>query len=80
MIDLFGRLPVHERQYIQHVVAVPGGGSAYMASAVAVYQGPVKVQAVGELFCISDPPLGLETPANLATGLPARDNACSRFL
>lgn len=46
MIDLFGRLPVHERQWIQHVMAVPGGGSAYESAAVTVYQGPVGVPSV----------------------------------
>jgi hypothetical protein len=46
MIDLFGRLPVHERQWIQHVIGVPGGGSAYERSAVVVFQGPVGVPSV----------------------------------
>jgi len=41
MIDLFGRLPIHERQWIQHVVAVPGGGNAYETSADVVFQGSV---------------------------------------
>lgn len=41
MIDLFGRIPVHERQWIQHVIAVPGGGSAYEWNACVVFQGPV---------------------------------------
>lgn len=46
MVDLFGRLPVHERQYIQHVVAVDGVGSAYAYAAVTVYQGPVGAPSV----------------------------------
>ena len=46
MIDLFGRLPIHERQYITNVVAVPGGGSAYETSAVVVFQGAVGVPSV----------------------------------
>jgi len=46
MVDLFGRLPVRERQWIQHVMAVPGGGSAYNSAAVIVFQGPVGVPSV----------------------------------
>lgn len=46
MIDLFGRLPVHERQWVRHVIAVPGGGSAYMSSADVVFQGPVGTPSV----------------------------------
>ncbi|KZV85503.1 hypothetical protein EXIGLDRAFT_726077 [Exidia glandulosa HHB12029] len=46
MIDLFGRLPVHERQWIRHVVAVPGGGSAYELNADVVFQGPVGTPSV----------------------------------
>ncbi|KAH7106114.1 hypothetical protein BKA62DRAFT_688889 [Auriculariales sp. MPI-PUGE-AT-0066] len=46
MIDLFGRLPVHERQWIRHVIAVPGGGSAYMSTADVVFQGPVGTPSV----------------------------------
>lgn len=46
MIDLFGRLPIHERQYITNVVAVPGGGSAYETSAIVVFQGPVGTPSV----------------------------------
>jgi hypothetical protein len=41
MIDLFGHLPVQERQWVQHVVAVPGGGSAYTLNNIIVYQGNV---------------------------------------
>ncbi|KAL2068042.1 hypothetical protein VTL71DRAFT_16140 [Oculimacula yallundae] len=46
MIDLFGRIPVHERQWIQHVVAVPGANSAYMGSAIVVFRGTVSVPSV----------------------------------
>ncbi|EJD43987.1 hypothetical protein AURDEDRAFT_114493 [Auricularia subglabra TFB-10046 SS5] len=46
MIDLFGRLPVHERQWIRHVIAVPGGGSAYESNADVTFQGPVGVPSV----------------------------------
>lgn len=46
MIDLFGRLPIHEREWIQHVIAVPGGGSAYESSAVVVFQGAVGTPSV----------------------------------
>ncbi|KZV88927.1 hypothetical protein EXIGLDRAFT_678418 [Exidia glandulosa HHB12029] len=46
MIDLFGRLPVHERQWVRHVIAVPGGGSAYMSNADVVFQGPVGTPSV----------------------------------
>ncbi|OBT40697.1 hypothetical protein VE00_08902 [Pseudogymnoascus sp. WSF 3629] len=46
MIDLFGRLPIHERQYITNVIAVPGGGSAYETSAIVVFQGPVGTPSV----------------------------------
>lgn len=46
MIDLFGRLPIGERQYITNVIAVPGGGSAYETSAIVVFQGPVGVPTV----------------------------------
>lgn len=47
MIDLFGRLPMGEREWIQHVMAVPGGsGSAYESAAVTVYQGPVGTPSV----------------------------------
>jgi hypothetical protein len=41
MIDLFGRLPVHERQYIRHVVAVPGDASAYESGGNVLFRGPV---------------------------------------
>ncbi|OBT66254.1 hypothetical protein VE03_04345 [Pseudogymnoascus sp. 23342-1-I1] len=46
MIDLFGRLPIHERQYITNVIAVPGAGSAYETSAIVVFQGPVGTPSV----------------------------------
>lgn len=46
MVDLFGRIPVHERQWLQHIMAVPGGGSAYARSAVLVFQGPVGAPSV----------------------------------
>jgi hypothetical protein len=46
MIDLFGRLPIHEREWIQHVITVPGGGSAYESSAVVVFQGAVGTPSV----------------------------------
>jgi hypothetical protein len=46
MIDLFGRLPVHERQWVRHVMAVPGGGSAYESNADIVMQGAVGVPSV----------------------------------
>ncbi|KFY21781.1 hypothetical protein V493_07131 [Pseudogymnoascus sp. VKM F-4281 (FW-2241)] len=39
LIDYFGRLPVHERQSVSHVMAVPGRGSAYEAGGVVVFQG-----------------------------------------
>ncbi|KAH7106136.1 hypothetical protein BKA62DRAFT_688974 [Auriculariales sp. MPI-PUGE-AT-0066] len=45
-IELFGRLPVHERQWVRHVMAVPGGGSAYMSNADVVFQGPVGTPSV----------------------------------
>lgn len=46
MIDLFGRLPVHERQWVKNVIAVPGGGSAYMSNGIVVFQGPVGTPSV----------------------------------
>ncbi|PVH81609.1 hypothetical protein DL98DRAFT_587225 [Cadophora sp. DSE1049] len=39
MVDVFGRIPVRERQWIQHVVAIPGPNSAYMSSAIVVFRG-----------------------------------------
>ncbi|KAH7106131.1 hypothetical protein BKA62DRAFT_668832 [Auriculariales sp. MPI-PUGE-AT-0066] len=39
MGQLFGRLPVHERQWVRHVMAVPGGGSAYAVNADVVFEG-----------------------------------------
>ena len=46
MIDLFGRIPVHERQWIQHVIAIPGSNSAYMGSAIIVFRGSVGTPSV----------------------------------
>ncbi|KAH7321847.1 hypothetical protein BKA65DRAFT_407849, partial [Rhexocercosporidium sp. MPI-PUGE-AT-0058] len=46
MIDLFGRMPVHERQWIQHVIAIPGANSAYMGSAIIVFRGSVGTPSV----------------------------------
>ncbi|KFY07380.1 hypothetical protein V492_07192 [Pseudogymnoascus sp. VKM F-4246] len=39
LIDYFGRLPVHERQSVSYVIAVPGGGSAYEIGGLVVFQG-----------------------------------------
>ncbi|KFY85029.1 hypothetical protein V500_08780 [Pseudogymnoascus sp. VKM F-4518 (FW-2643)] len=39
LIDYFGRLPVHERQSVSYVMAVPGGGSAYEIGGMVVFQG-----------------------------------------
>ncbi len=46
MIDIFGRLPVHERQYIRHVVAIPGLNSAYMSNGNVVFKGSVGAPSV----------------------------------
>jgi hypothetical protein len=47
MIDLFSRLPVRERQWVQHVIAVPAkGASAYTVNKVTVYQGNVGTPSV----------------------------------
>jgi hypothetical protein len=39
MGQLFGSLPVHERQWTRHVIAVPGGGSAYAYNGDVVFEG-----------------------------------------
>ncbi|KAK0116369.1 hypothetical protein ONS95_013389 [Cadophora gregata] len=39
MVDIFGRIPVKERQWVQHVVAIPGPSSAYMSNAIVVFKG-----------------------------------------
>ncbi|KAH9213334.1 hypothetical protein DL95DRAFT_302714 [Leptodontidium sp. 2 PMI_412] len=46
MIDLFGRLPVHERQWVVNIVAVPGANSAYWNGALALFRGSVGVPSV----------------------------------
>ncbi|KZV88917.1 hypothetical protein EXIGLDRAFT_722096 [Exidia glandulosa HHB12029] len=46
LFSYFGRLPVHERQWVRHIIALPGGGSAYMSNADIVLMGPVKSMSV----------------------------------
>ena len=47
MMEYFGRLPVRERSWVRHVMAVPDTSSnAYMRNANTVYKGPVNSLSV----------------------------------
>lgn len=46
MIDTFGRLPVHERQWIRHVIAVPGPAHGLEFVACVVFMGDVNFLTV----------------------------------